>query len=326
MRAPIRAPFADDRERADRRVGRDDRAVGHIRRGWTPGAGRTSSANSRDGLRKGDIRLLVRSIAHGAVSAPFADDDGRRRVVRSSAAYFGIGEERQVAGPGVLDAGDAADLDAAVPFERHPSRSAMLCSFNEGEYIGERPGFSPNTRPDAIVDLSMEVFLVPVAIGALRALLRGARRAGRAGSEPPKGFIRRMVHRSRELIAEAERERRHGRTDAGAGWASRMKARTLKWVAESIAEQRLLWHLRRQESGVFYFPTTSTRRCGCDPARLSSSGLRQASLLARHRFGGVRASGLLVLVPGPNVLAYYFAFRMVGHYLSLRRARQGLRS
>jgi hypothetical protein len=31
-----------------------------------------------------------------------------------------------------------------------------------------------------------------------------------------------------------------------------------------------------------------------------------------------------MLVPGPNVLAYYFAFRLVGHYFSLRGARQGL--
>ena len=31
-----------------------------------------------------------------------------------------------------------------------------------------------------------------------------------------------------------------------------------------------------------------------------------------------------MLVPGPNLLAYFFAFRLVGHYLSLRGAKQGL--
>ena len=36
------------------------------------------------------------------------------------------------------------------------------------------------------------------------------------------------------------------------------------------------------------------------------------------------ASGLLVLVPGPNLIAYYFAFRLVGHYLSWRGARQAM--
>ncbi len=50
----------------------------------------------------------------------------------------------------------------------------------------------------------------------------------------------------------------------------------------------------------------------------------------KHRFWLVidalifAASGLLALVPGPNILAYYFAFRLVGHYLSMRGARNGL--
>ena len=32
----------------------------------------------------------------------------------------------------------------------------------------------------------------------------------------------------------------------------------------------------------------------------------------------------LFFVPGPNVLAYYFVFRAIGHYFSMRGARQGL--
>jgi hypothetical protein len=39
---------------------------------------------------------------------------------------------------------------------------------------------------------------------------------------------------------------------------------------------------------------------------------------------GLAASTILVLVPGPNVLGYYFAFRVVGHWLSMRGASQGL--
>ena len=35
-------------------------------------------------------------------------------------------------------------------------------------------------------------------------------------------------------------------------------------------------------------------------------------------------SGALAIVPGPNLIAYYFAFRAVGHLLSYRGARQGL--
>ena len=36
------------------------------------------------------------------------------------------------------------------------------------------------------------------------------------------------------------------------------------------------------------------------------------------------ALGRLAIVPGPNLIAYYFAFRVVGHYFSVRGARQGL--
>jgi hypothetical protein len=35
-------------------------------------------------------------------------------------------------------------------------------------------------------------------------------------------------------------------------------------------------------------------------------------------------AGLLTLLPGPNVIAYYVGFRLVGHYLSMRGARQAL--
>jgi K+-H+ exchange-related protein len=171
----------------------------------------------------------------------------------------------------------------------------------------------------------MEVFLVPVAADRYELYCEVPDEPEEPDAEPPQGFFRRTVHRFRELIAEAERERRHGRTDAGAGWASRMKAKTMRWVAESIAEQRLLWHLRRQESGVFFFPD--------DMEEASAVATRRTQLkkdFDKHRFWlaidsvGFVLSGLLMLVPGPNVLAYYFAFRMVGHFLSLRGAQQGL--
>jgi hypothetical protein len=36
------------------------------------------------------------------------------------------------------------------------------------------------------------------------------------------------------------------------------------------------------------------------------------------------ASGIFFFIPGPNLVAYYFAFRVVGHWLSMRGASQGL--
>ena len=174
----------------------------------------------------------------------------------------------------------------------------------------------------------MEVFLVPVATDRYELYCEVPDEPDEPASEPSGGFLRRMVHRFRAMIADAERERRHGRPEgAPQGWASRVKARTMRWVAESIAEQRLLWHLRRQDAATFYYPD--------DMDEATAVSVRRAQLkrdFEKHRFWlaidsvGFVASGALMLIPGPNVLAYYFAFRMVGHFLSLRGARQGLQN
>ena len=170
------------------------------------------------------------------------------------------------------------------------------------------------------------MFLVPVGTERYELYCEVPEEPHESEPEPSAGFVKRLVHRFKTMIAEAERERRHGRPEGvPPGWMSRMKARTLRWVAESIAEQRLLWHLRRQEAATFFFPDD------LEPSR--ATDIRRTQLkkdFEKHRFWlaidsvGFVLSGLLMLLPGPNVLAYYFAFRMVGHYLSLRGARQGL--
>jgi hypothetical protein len=137
------------------------------------------------------------------------------------------------------------------------------------------------------------------------------------------------MQRFREMLAAAERERKARlsgeRVDEPESWWGRMKARTLRWAAESIAEQRLLWHLR-----------TCTRASLAYPSDLAEEGARamMRAQLSRdydkHRRWfiidvlGFAGSGVFMLVPGPNVIAYYFAFRFVGHFLSMRGARHGL--
>jgi hypothetical protein len=172
----------------------------------------------------------------------------------------------------------------------------------------------------------MEVFLVPVGTARYELYCEVPDDPETPDSEPPRGFFKRMVHPFRETLAESERERRHDCKDhESAGWFSRVKTRMMRWVAESIAEQRLLWHLRRQVDATFFFPD--------DIPEASAIAERTRQLRAdfdKHRFWliidslGFIASGVLILVPGPNVLAYYFAFRLVGHFLSLRGARKGL--
>ena len=82
---------------------------------------------------------------------------------------------------------------------------------------------------------------------------------------------------------------------------------------------------RRQGAARLYYPDDIEEESAVTMLRQQ---LRRD--FEKHRFWlivdslGFVASGLLFLLPGPNVLAYYFAFRMVGHYLSMRGARQGL--
>ena len=175
----------------------------------------------------------------------------------------------------------------------------------------------------------MDVFLVPVASERYELYCEEPDEPepgdGDAGAR--RGVIRRLIHYFREMLAEAEHERRRAPDPAAPrkSLAGRVKARVMRWVAESIAEQRLLWQLRRRAAATLVHPD--------DLSEHQAQQLLRRSLQRdweRHRFWlildllGAAGSALFILLPGPNVLGYYFVFRIVGHYFSLRGARQGL--
>jgi len=156
----------------------------------------------------------------------------------------------------------------------------------------------------------MNVFLVPVAPD--RYELCCEEHDDSSAEPPPKGFSGRMLHRLRERLTAMGKE-------------GGVKARAARWIAESIEEQRLLWQLRGRSDAELVYPGNLTEAQAMQLLRRSLSRDWE-----RHRFwlivdtlGGL-ASVPLTLVPGPNVIGYYFLFRIVGHYLSLRGARQGL--
>ena len=99
----------------------------------------------------------------------------------------------------------------------------------------------------------------------------------------------------------------------------------MAWVAERIAEQRLLWNLRRERTVAAFHPQDLTFE---QTLTLIYRMLQRD--YERHRIWLVVDTLLLVgsialiLLPGPNIIGYYFAFRVVGHFLSYRGARQGL--
>lgn len=175
----------------------------------------------------------------------------------------------------------------------------------------------------------MDVFLVPVAPDRYELYCEEPDEPEPPAPEgaPAPGVFRRLTLRFRELLAEAERARRHGPQpdDAQPSLLGRVKSRTLRWVAESIAEQRLLWQLRGKDAVLLVYPDDVTE---AQARQLLKRSLQRD--WERHRFWlcvdlfGAAGSALLILLPGPNFIGYYFVFRIVGHYFSLRGARQGL--
>jgi hypothetical protein len=176
----------------------------------------------------------------------------------------------------------------------------------------------------------VDVFLVPAGGSRHELYCEVAEAPPVDEGESRAGFLKRIVNRFRETLATAEREHRERQSAAAdpaerKSFMRRLRDRTIRWMAESIAEQRLLWHLQKCQEATLYYPQDLSE----DEA---IAGMRQQLKIdyERHRrwfiidLLGFIASGAVMLLPGPNVLAYYFLFRFVGHFLSMRGARQGL--
>ena len=145
--------------------------------------------------------------------------------------------------------------------------------------------------------------------------------------ETATGLFGRLRHRFNVMLHAAEERQRNPPTEdePHKGWMQRLQERTMAWVAERIAEQRLLWNMRNETAVVAAHPQDMTFE---QVMTLIRGMLRRD--YNRHRLWLVvdtlllAGSAVLMPVPGPNIAAYYFAFRVVGHWLSLRGARQGL--
>jgi hypothetical protein len=176
----------------------------------------------------------------------------------------------------------------------------------------------------------MEVFLIPVGSDRYELYCEVPDLDDTGTDDTPRGYFRGLLHRFRGAIADAERERHHPPSppsddDEAPSWYERARRRVMCRIAEAIAEQRLLWHMRSQETAVAVHPGDLPAARALEIVRASMQ-----SDYEKHRFWLIvdallfAASGVLVIVPGPNVIGYYFGFRLVGHFLSMRGARRAL--
>lgn len=141
------------------------------------------------------------------------------------------------------------------------------------------------------------------------------------------GWSERLKRRFFEMLHEAEewRHRRHEAHPERAGMLARFRRRIMGFIVERVAEQRLLWHLRRATEVCARIPN--------DISEPEADAVIRASLKRdadHHRnwlwidFALLIPSAALTIVPGPNVLGLYFTFQVVSHYLSWTGAKHGL--
>jgi hypothetical protein len=136
------------------------------------------------------------------------------------------------------------------------------------------------------------------------------------------GRFRRWAHavnvQWHQLVEAARRGRARGRL---AQWRDAVVCR----LSETIAEQRTLWALRTRTSATLRYPANIS----VDRAR--SELERAVSHARRHHLRWFIidlvlfvSSVVFFFIPGPNLVAYYFAFRFIGHLQSWRGACQAM--
>jgi hypothetical protein len=174
----------------------------------------------------------------------------------------------------------------------------------------------------------MDVFLIPTTTAERYELYYEAPEEEKVEADAnASGIIARLKRRFAEMLHEAEewRQRRHEQHPEPAGIFGKLRRKVMGFAVERIAEQRLLWHMRK-----------ATEVCARIPADLSQGAAAQVirAMLkkdADHHFKWLLIdltlliiSTPLIVIPGPNIPGFYFTFQVVGHYLSMRGAKQGL--
>ena len=171
----------------------------------------------------------------------------------------------------------------------------------------------------------MDVYLVPIAADRFETYYEAPDDDGPAESADGLGFFARMRVRFQTQLKEAEQARHQVAPEAPKTFLGRMQARSLRWIAERMGEQRLFWHLRTAAAATLHADANMNPQEAEDVMRaaMKRDADRHLRLLAVHSLGLI-ASAPVVFVPGPNVLGYLFTFTVVGHFLSWRGARRGL--
>ena len=88
----------------------------------------------------------------------------------------------------------------------------------------------------------MDVYLVPVGRDRYECYYEAAEQEETDEPADGRGFFGRLRAKFNEQLKEAERARHQKAIEEPKTFLGRMQKRAMRWIAERIAEQRLLWH------------------------------------------------------------------------------------
>ena len=179
----------------------------------------------------------------------------------------------------------------------------------------------------------MSVYLVPTSNGRYALYYEANDVETEQEGERSRGLLRRWFEEVRAHVREAELGTDSGLVQPGPlskSWlhrsASWLRRRLFRWMAAFVAEQRLLWQLRRRTTSRLLHPNDLESDMAHDVMRrlLKRDGDRHLRWLVLDAIGWAVTGPLFFFIPGPNLVAYYFGVRCFGHYFSHRGARRGL--
>ena len=176
----------------------------------------------------------------------------------------------------------------------------------------------------------MEVYLVPVGAERYELYSEASHDTTRLGQDAAAGFWKRQFQRFHAVLDHVEREHRRGPAPAQraggtvARAVTRARRRMVRWLAEKVAEQRVLWQLRGRTETAAVVPSDLDEASALAEIRrmLRGESRRHGIWLIVNGILLI-ASAVLAPLPGPNLVAYYFAFRVAGHYLARAGAVNG---
>jgi len=171
----------------------------------------------------------------------------------------------------------------------------------------------------------MDVYLVPIAADRFETYYEAPDDDEPVASAEGLGLAGRWRVSLHRQLKEAEQSRHQVAPEVPKTLLGRMQARSLRWIAERMAEQRLLWRLRTADAATLHVASDMDPQAAehLMRAAMKRDAERHVRLLAVHSIALI-LSAPVALVPGPNVLGYLFTFTVVGHFLSWRGARRGV--